>query len=101
MDAAAIPLPSDDTTPPVTKMYLVISCSPQKRCLKQRGHALQVFRGVDAQRLVFGFGHANAMAILKCAQLFEPLSPFERADGQIRVPQQKIAAVHVYPEILE
>jgi hypothetical protein len=24
-DAAAMPLPSDDTTPPVTKMYLVLA----------------------------------------------------------------------------
>jgi len=28
MDAEASPLPRDDTTPPVTKMYLVVTTSP-------------------------------------------------------------------------
>src|SRR5262245_6752901 len=32
MDAAASPLPSEDTTPPVTKMYLVVTSRLLSRC---------------------------------------------------------------------
>ena len=53
MEAEASPLPSDETTPPVTKMYLVakpvpLSCSRiVRRHGQQRAHALQVLRRVD------------------------------------------------------
>ncbi|QUN07720.1 hypothetical protein KDN34_11365 [Shewanella yunxiaonensis] len=35
-DAAAMPLPSDETTPPVTKIYLVVMLNLRKRVRIQR-----------------------------------------------------------------
>src|SRR6218665_2392816 len=53
-DAAAMPFPSEETTPPVTKMYLVMSASPsgnsafypQRAALSTRGHARQCTRAL-------------------------------------------------------
>src|ERR1700722_4455328 len=41
-EAAAIPLPRDETTPPVTNTYLVIAgCSREKRIIPERSHLTQ------------------------------------------------------------
>src|ERR1051325_4503493 len=55
IDAAAIPLPSDETTPPVTKMYLAISFRALHGSFEQLGYALQIGRRIDPQGLVLGF----------------------------------------------
>src|ERR1700722_20387876 len=45
-EAAAIPLPRDETTPPVTNTYLVIArCSREKRIIPERSHLTQRWTG--------------------------------------------------------
>src|SRR5438874_13580866 len=73
MDAAAIPLPSDETTPPVTKMYLAMSFRDLQGSFEQLGYALEVFRRIHAQRLVLGFHNPYGMPVFERAQLLESL----------------------------
>ena len=103
MDAAAIPFPSDETTPPVTNMYLaiVIVHLVQIDASNSRGHPFQILRRIHAQRFVFGFHHANAIAVFERAQLLQPLGLFERTDRQIGIAQQKIAPVHIQADMFE
>src|SRR6516165_4967110 len=78
MDAAAMPLPSDDTTPPVTKMYLAISFYPlQDGSVKKMSNSSQVVRRVNSQRFRLGLHYTNRMPVLQRAQLFQPLGLFE------------------------
>ena len=61
IEAAASPLPSDDTTPPVTKMYLVaVMCESPGACisvltsvrtpaLQQAAHLFEILRRVHAE----------------------------------------------------
>src|SRR5579864_1584242 len=104
MDAAAIPLPSDETTPPVTKMCLAIPHSGVQHLLPGANHLLHSFqvRGrIHAQRFVIGFHHANPEAVLYRSELLEPLRLLQRSDGQIRIPQQEVPPVDVQPDVLK
>src|SRR6185503_15841646 len=56
MDAAPIPFPSDETTPPVTKTYLATS-NPPNGCFEQVRYSLQIFGRVHADRFVLGFDY--------------------------------------------
>src|SRR6476646_10757367 len=89
MDAAASPFPSEDTTPPVTKMYFTgrlsvcwvippISGSSPSGDRHQAAHALQVFRGIDFDRLDGGHHCVDAIAMFQRPQLLEGLGHFER-----------------------
>src|SRR5262245_28612137 len=89
IDAAASPLPSEDTTPPVTKMNLVARpsvidtpgradpgvtrASTGGRRRQQAAHMFEVLRRVDFYRIECRFHCLDADAVLQCAQLFEPL----------------------------
>src|ERR1700681_3156968 len=104
MDAAARPFPSDDTTPPVTKMYLVVRrsvmmlpgpdraghdpcvkaglaansrpASTWRRRRQQTAHVFEILRRVDAERFVSCFHGLDPNAVLQGAQLLEGLGPF-------------------------
>src|SRR5262249_33449701 len=82
MDAAAIPFPSDETTPPVTKMYLAMSFRALQGSFKQLGYALQVGWRIHAQGFVFGFHNPYGMSVLERSELLEALGFFQRTDGQ-------------------
>ena len=69
MDAAARPLPSEDTTPPVTKMYLVcrpsISPSTGSRRREQAAHLFKIRGRIDAERVVLRFDGLDANAVFE------------------------------------
>src|SRR3954453_20719966 len=112
MEAAASPLPSDETTPPVTKMYLTgldsfvcISSTPngargapsaRARALRLEScaDALEVRRRVNADALGGGLHRRDPVAVLQHAQLFEHLGVFERRRRKLREPQQELPPVH-------
>src|SRR5579864_381848 len=98
MDAAAIPFPRDDTTPPVTKMYLAVGIIPPilfPRRFKEQGHAFQVSRRVYSPRLVLRFHHTNAVSILQRPQLFQPLRQLEGTHRKTGISEQEFASVYV------
>src|SRR5579884_644017 len=101
MEAAAIPFPNDETTPPVMKMYLAMNAGtyPLRR-LKSFSYAIQILRCVHPKRFVFGLYHPDAVTILQGAKLFQALRLFERPNCQVRVAQQKIAPVDVKTHVL-
>ena len=101
IDAAAIPFPSEETTPPVTKIYLAISfCALQGR-FEQPGHAFEIGRRIHSQRLVLGFHHADAMPVFKRTQLLETLRLLQRSNRQGGVAEQKIPLIHVEADMFE
>src|SRR5690348_2564117 len=100
MDDAAMPLPNEETTPPVTNMYLAIRIHPRQRSLEQLRHSLQVLRRVHAYRFILGFYHANLVAVLERPKLLEPLGPLQRTRGKFRVAQQEIPPVDIEADVL-
>src|SRR6266566_2056760 len=109
MDAAASPLPSEETTPPVTKMYftdrpsgrcvMAASCSRRNR-QQLAAYALQVLRRVDADGVVFGFDRVNAIAVLERAELFERFGSLERRLRKGAELQQEGAVIAVEADVL-
>src|ERR1700730_11760325 len=98
MDAAAIPFPRDETTPPVTKMYLAVGIIPPilfPRRFKERGHAFQVSRRVHSPRLVLCFHYPDAGSILHRPQLFQPLRLLEGTYRKTGISEQEFASVYV------
>src|SRR5512139_1761782 len=79
IEAAASPLPSDDTTPPVTKMYftgrpsgrVIVRASCARTDGDEPPDAFKIFRGIDFNGLVQSFYSANTESVLECPQLFE------------------------------
>src|SRR6266436_912465 len=63
IDDAAIPLPSDETTPPVTKMYLAILNHPRQSSFKQLVHPFQVVWRVHAYGFICRFDHADLVPV--------------------------------------
>src|SRR3954469_12870393 len=117
-DADVMPLPSDETTPPVMKMCRVgplrracsaglsaLSClsivsHPSGRtCAPACKEGIVIGAGVDARRGVRDHRAGDADAGLQRPQLFELLQPFQTTRRQPRVPQQDLAAVGVDPEV--
>src|SRR5580704_3584037 len=88
MDAAARPLPSEETTPPVMKMYLGldvlvvvivgISRSSRSRRRQKAPNLFQIFRRVHTEGFVCRFDSLHANTVLQRAQLLERLGPLER-----------------------
>src|SRR5690349_11517744 len=102
MEAAAIPFPSDETTPPVTKINLAINSHPlYSRSFKKLRNPLEIFRGVHAQRLVLGFCYTNGVAVFERAKLLQALRLLERAYRQGWILEQKVAAIDVEADVLE
>ncbi len=96
-----MPFPSEETTPPVTKMYLAIVIL--HRLVSRRANSsrtFQILRGIHAQRFVFRLHYPDGEAVFQRAQLFQPLGLFQRPDRQVGIPQQKIAPVDVKPDVL-
>ena len=75
MDAEAMPLPNDLTTPPVTNMYfLAMTCGLRVR-LQQFFHPFQVLGGIHADRVVTGLDDPDADPPFQRPQLLQPLMP--------------------------
>src|SRR4051794_30449749 len=102
MLAAARPLPSDETTPPVMKMYLVVGLSDLVMDFSARGggrqqptHLFQVLRRIDAERFIQRFHRFDADAVLQRAQLLERFRPLERRRVERRQDEQGATAIRV------
>src|SRR5690242_21549458 len=102
MEAAAIPFPSDETTPPVTKINLAIRFHPlHERSFKKLGDAVEVARRIHADGVVVGFHHADGKTVFERAELLEALELFQRARLERRIGQEEVAAVDVEADMLE
>src|SRR5258705_2500859 len=116
MLAAASPSPSEDTTPPVMKMYFGVRSmilarwcpvsvirqgpasagpSTRRRGCQQSTHLLQIFHRVDFERLVTRFDRLDADAVLERAQLLHGLRALEPSRLQRRQHQHGAAAIGV------
>src|SRR5580693_9119212 len=82
MLAAAIPFPSEETTPPVTKMYLAILVGHHE-FFKQSRYPFPILRRIHAERFILGFHHANLEPVFEGPQLLQPLRLFQRSHRQI------------------
>src|SRR5580698_4381836 len=98
MLAAAIPFPSEETTPPVTKMYLAILISHHT---KQLRYFFPILGRIDAQRFILRFHYANFEPVFERAQLLQALGPLEGTDRQIGILEQEIAPIHIQPDMFE
>src|SRR5262245_36871596 len=84
IDAAAMPLPREETTPPVTKIYLPIrDLLPFSHDTRLRGsnqflHALEIARGIDSQRFVIGLNHADLESVFQRPQLLQAFGTLKR-----------------------
>src|SRR3954454_17796096 len=87
-DAAARPLPSEDTTPPVTKMYLVcrpsISPSTGSRRRQQTAHLFKILGRIHTERVVRRLDGFDPDAVFERAQLFQRFGAFERRRFEAR-----------------
>jgi hypothetical protein len=79
-----MPLPREETTPPVTKMNLAIR-DPSLGHLDQVLDAREIFRRIDTKRLVIGLDHPNPEAVFERSQLFQTFRLFQRAHRQRRI----------------
>src|SRR5512136_2339474 len=107
IDAAARPLPSDDTTPPVTKMYL--TDRPSLFCMAPSSidggrqtapHPFEVFEGVHTDGVVLRFHDLQPEPVLEGPQLLEGLGFLERSRGQPCESQQRFPPVDVEADVL-
>src|SRR5512143_3504964 len=104
IEADASPLPSDETTPPVTKMNLVrftsldIPPSPQRCELGAR--PFQVARRVDLDRGGLNLRHLDAESPFQRPQLLELLGLLERRRRELGEAEQKVAAIDVQADVL-
>src|SRR5579871_4465034 len=81
IDAAAMPFPNDETTPPVTNINLAIRFHPlHERSFKKLRDPFEVFRRIHADGVIVGFHYANGITVFERAELLEPLELFQRAD---------------------
>src|SRR5262245_42792327 len=115
IDAAASPLPSEDTTPPVTKMYLVVRpsivslvppsgssrtllwrpASAGRRCREKAAHGRQILGCVHAQRVVWRLDGLDPDAVLEGAQLLQLFRPLQRRRVQPGQDEQHATAIRV------
>src|SRR5207249_992608 len=73
MEAAASPLPSEDTTPPVMKMYFVATLTSSRTGPKSVLDRDHVLRGVDAEVPAMRRQNSYRPARLESPQLFQSL----------------------------
>src|SRR5580698_3612474 len=98
MEAAAMPLPSEETTPPVTKMNLAIGDLVVHRGIThadQLADPLQIRRSIHAERFIVRLDYADLKTVLERSQLFQTFPLLQRPNRQIGILQQKISAVHI------
>src|SRR6476620_3576384 len=104
-DAAAMPFPREETTPPVTKMYLValvaeVIALPLK-CVPVSFRPSKVVQRIHTrQRRLGQAGHANGESQMQCPELLEPLGLLRRARRGGDPPHQRGASIHVDAEVL-
>src|SRR5690242_13154386 len=106
-DAAAMPLPSEETTPPVMKMYRVCCELP---CIRQRSRhkgipsrvgALKVFLGVNAGCRCFpGDRHPNGQSGGQRPELLQALDFFEWMRRKRNPFAQSVARIGVDSNML-
>src|SRR5437867_7552892 len=103
IEAAARPLPRDDTTPPVMKMYFVATLTPSscsgafaKRDLDS-GHVL---RRVDPEIPPAGGEDANRASPLERAELLQSFHPLQRRRWPGGELQKKVPAINVDADVL-
>src|ERR1017187_6104406 len=114
MDAAAIPLPRPETTPPVMKIYFVptshllrrvpgISCTGSFSSFfsKNLFHSSGVLDRVDSDRVRRGVQHRHRHPRRERAELLEAFGALERVRGQARPAPERVLAVAVQAEVLE
>src|SRR5947208_2048938 len=94
-----MPLPREETTPPVTKMCLAMLYT-RLGGLEQPGYPFEVFGRVDADGFVLGLDHPDVITVFERTQLLEALGLFEGSNGEVGVGKQKIPAVNVQPDVL-
>src|SRR5512139_3580458 len=86
IDADASPLPSDDTTPPVTNMNLVMRLPllaiPTPLTRRESAGSFQVLRCIYLDALTRALRHFDAEPPFERAQLFQLLGAFERRRSQ-------------------
>src|SRR5579863_7013729 len=102
-EAAASPLPNEDTTPPLTKMNLVLlsrstvgpspASAAKPPCVCAR--ASEVLGCIYLKRRRHGSYHPDPKAALERAQLFELLERFEHTRLKLGKTQQELAAIGV------
>src|SRR6202167_6843497 len=95
MEAAAMPFPSDDTTPPVTNTYLAIWFRKLHRSLEQLRYTFQILGRIHTQRFVLALDYPDRVAIFQRAQLLQPFSLFQRPHRQIGICEEKIPSGNV------
>src|SRR5262245_21274835 len=98
IDAAARPLPSEDTTPPVMKMYLVgtlLSSSGAKDLVDHPN----VGRGVDFVVHAARWQPTHRAAALQRAQLLQTFNRLQQARFRGRELQQEAAPVGVQTDL--
>jgi len=108
MDADANPLPKDDTTPPVTKMNLVltvaIAASPFTRQIFFR--SLKILRSIDFHRSLVNFSHVNSINRFLMRESCSKLSIRSNAVGpepsftksELQLWQEKKTTVAYHPK---
>src|SRR5436853_2095500 len=96
-----MPFPSDETTPPVTKIYLAMTFRALHGSFEQLRYALQIGRRIDAQGFVLGCDHTYAVPVLERSQLLEALGFFQRPHRQAGVAKQEVALIDVEADVLE
>jgi len=104
MDEAASPFPSEDTTPPVTKIYfglgfyfahVVIPLSSMRCSILLKSSGMSTPK--DSRSVTTTL---NPVALFQCAKLFKLLRHLEGRLGHCRIGEQKVPAVHVQPDVL-
>src|SRR6476659_10824640 len=104
-EAAAMPFPREETTPPVTKMYLValgaeVIALPLK-FVPVGFRPSKVVRRIDARHRRLGEpGDADGESEMQRAELLEPFGLLGRTRRGRRPLRQRRASVHVETDVL-
>src|SRR5881409_3142070 len=118
IEALASPLPNEESTPPVTKMYFIriasraatvtVLARPRNRSRASRPHPLrdqrlddlQVLGRVDRNRVFRHVHQEDRVAVLEDPELLERLGDFERSRRKAHELEQEFPAVEIDPDVL-
>src|SRR6476660_2163284 len=104
-EAAAMPFPREETTPPVTKMYLValgaeVIALPLK-CVPMGFRPSKVVRRIHARLRRLGQPRdTDAESLVERPELLQPLGLLGRTRRGRHPPGQRGAGVHIDPQVL-
>src|SRR5665213_4262242 len=107
MDAAAMPFPREETTPPVTKMNLAIRGAGSFRRPpdslaagpNQLPHAFQIGGRIHAEGLVIRFDHSDFESVFEGSQLLQALRLLQRSRRHTGISQEKFPPVNVKSDV--